>query len=79
MADFAARVCQGHIGRAKYFATYEKVRSNRKVIMQLLFQLGSLADAFQAEFNDKTNILRNFSSFGQIRKRNLGYLSLSFH
>jgi DNA polymerase III subunit delta' len=48
MADFAARVSQGHIGRAKYLATNESVRSNRKVIMQLPLQLGSLAAAFQA-------------------------------
>jgi DNA polymerase-3 subunit delta' len=48
MADFAARVSQGHIGRAKYLATSESVRSNRKTIMQLPLQLGSLAAAFQA-------------------------------
>jgi DNA polymerase-3 subunit delta' len=48
MADFAARVSQGHIGRAKYLATNEIVRSNRKLIMQLPLQLGSLAAAFQA-------------------------------
>ncbi|CAN2230733.1 DNA polymerase III subunit delta' [Candidatus Planktophila dulcis] len=48
MADFAARVSQGHIGRAKYLATNESVRSNRKTIMQLPLQLGSLAEAFQA-------------------------------
>ncbi len=48
MADFAARVSQGHIGRAKYLATNESVRSNRKVIMHLPLQLGSLAAAFQA-------------------------------
>jgi DNA polymerase-3 subunit delta' len=48
MADFAARVSQGHIGRAKYLATNESVRSNRKLIMQLPLQLGSLAEAFQA-------------------------------
>ena len=47
MADFAARVSQGHIGRAKYLATNEKVRSNRKEIIQLPLQLGSLAAAFQ--------------------------------
>ncbi len=45
MADFAARVSQGHIGRAKYLATNESVRSNRKTIMQLPLQLGSLAAA----------------------------------
>ena len=48
MADFAARVSQGHIGRARYLATNESVRSNRKVIMQLPLQLGSLTAAFQA-------------------------------
>jgi len=48
MADFAARVSQGHIGRAKYLATNETVRSNRKIIMQLPLQIGSLAAAFQA-------------------------------
>ncbi len=48
MADFAARVSQGHIGRAKFLATTESVRSNRKVIMQLPLQLGSLAAAIQA-------------------------------
>jgi DNA polymerase-3 subunit delta' len=48
MADFAARVSQGHIGRAKYLATNESVRSNRKTIMQLPLQLRSLAAAFQA-------------------------------
>ena len=48
MADFAARVSQGHIGRAKYLATNESVRSNRIIIMQLPLQLGSLASAFQS-------------------------------
>jgi DNA polymerase III subunit delta' len=48
MADFAARVSQGHFGRARYLATNESVRSNRKVILQLPLQLGSLAAAFQA-------------------------------
>ncbi len=48
IADFAARVSQGHIGRARYLATNESVRSNRKNIMQLPFQLGSLAAAYQA-------------------------------
>jgi DNA polymerase-3 subunit delta' len=48
MAQFAAKVSQGHIGRARYFATNEAARSNRKVIMQLPMQLGSLAYALQA-------------------------------
>jgi DNA polymerase-3 subunit delta' len=48
MAQFAAKVSQGHIGRARYFATNETARSNRKVIMQLPMQLGSLAAALQA-------------------------------
>jgi DNA polymerase-3 subunit delta' len=48
MALFAAKVSQGHIGRARYLATNETVRSNRNVIMQLPMQLGSLASALQA-------------------------------
>lgn len=48
MADFAAIVSQGHIGRAKYLATNESARSNRQRIMQLPLQLGSLASAFEA-------------------------------
>jgi DNA polymerase-3 subunit delta' len=48
MADFAARVCQGHIGRAKYLATNEIVRSNRGVIMKLPLQLTSIAAAYEA-------------------------------
>mgnify|MGYP000294480701 CR=1 FL=1 len=48
MADFAARVSQGHIGRAKYIATNEHVRSNRKVIMNLALHLTNVSEAFKA-------------------------------
>lgn len=48
MAHFAARVSQGHIGRAKYLANNENVRSNRSRIMNLPLQLNSLAAAFKA-------------------------------
>ena len=48
MALFAAKVSQGHIGRARYLATNETARSNRKTIMQLPMRLGSLASALQA-------------------------------
>jgi DNA polymerase-3 subunit delta' len=48
MATFAARVSQGHIGRARYLATNESVRSNRSTIMKLPLQLNSLAAAFKA-------------------------------
>jgi DNA polymerase-3 subunit delta' len=48
MAEFAARVSQGHIGRARYLARSETTRSNRKMIMQMPLQLGSLAAALQA-------------------------------
>jgi DNA polymerase-3 subunit delta' len=48
MADFAARVSQGHIGRARYIATNEHVRSNRAQVMKLPLQLSSIAAAFQA-------------------------------
>lgn len=48
MAHFAAKVSQGHIGRAKYLAKNETVRSNRTTIMRLPLQLNSLAAAFKA-------------------------------
>ena len=48
MADFAARVSQGHIGRARYIATNESVRSNRAQVMKLPLQLNSIAAAFTA-------------------------------
>ena len=48
MAHFAARVSQGHIGRAKYLAFNEGARSNRTTIMHLPLQLNSLAAAFKA-------------------------------
>ena len=48
MADFAARVSQGHIGRARYLAKNENVRGNRARIMALPLQLNSLAAAFAA-------------------------------
>jgi DNA polymerase-3 subunit delta' len=48
MADFAARVSQGHIGRARYIATNEHVRSNRAQVMKLPLQLNSIAAAYTA-------------------------------
>ena len=48
MADFAARVSQGHIGRARYIATNEGVRSNRSIILNLPLRLATIADAFKA-------------------------------
>jgi DNA polymerase-3 subunit delta' len=48
MADFAARVSQGHIGRARYIATNEDVRNHRTTIMALPLQLSTIADAYKA-------------------------------
>ena len=48
MADFAARVSQGHIGRARYIATNEHMRSNRAQVMKLPLQLTSIAAAYTA-------------------------------
>jgi DNA polymerase-3 subunit delta' len=48
MADFAARVSQGHIGRARYIATNEDVRNHRSTIMALPLQLSTIADAYKA-------------------------------
>ncbi len=48
MADFAARVSQGHIGRAKYLANNESVRNTRTTIMKLPLTLKGISSAFAA-------------------------------
>ena len=48
MADFAARVSQGHIGRARYLAKNEAVRNTRATIMQLPLTLKGISSAFAA-------------------------------
>ncbi len=48
MADFAARVSQGHIGRARYLAMNESVRNTRTTIMKLPLQVQNIASAFKA-------------------------------
>ncbi|MDP1852160.1 MAG: DNA polymerase III subunit delta' [Candidatus Planktophila sp.] len=48
MADFAARVSQGHIGRAKYLAKNEAVRNTRTTIMKLPLSLKGISSAFAA-------------------------------
>jgi len=48
MADFAARVSQGHIGRARYLAKNESVRNARMAIMKLPLTLKGISSAFSA-------------------------------
>ena len=48
MADFAARVSQGHIGRARYLANNESVRNTRTTIMKLPLTLNGISSAFVA-------------------------------
>jgi DNA polymerase-3 subunit delta' len=48
MADFAARVSQGHIGRARYIATNDDVRNHRSTILAIPLQLSTIADAYKA-------------------------------
>jgi DNA polymerase-3 subunit delta' len=48
MADFAARVSQGHIGRARYLANNESVRNTRTTIMKLPVTLQGISSAFAA-------------------------------
>ena len=47
MADFAARVSQGHIGRARHLATNEEVRNRRQAILAIPSQLTSIASAYK--------------------------------
>jgi len=46
LADWAARVSQGHIGRARALATNEEVRNRRKAIVDVPFRLNSVAMCF---------------------------------
>ena len=48
MADFAARVSQGHIGRARHLATDESIRGRRNTIMKLPLTITDIASAFKA-------------------------------
>ena len=48
MADFAARVSQGHIGRARHLATNEDVRNRRNAILSIPSQLNSISAAYSA-------------------------------
>jgi DNA polymerase-3 subunit delta' len=48
MADFAARVSQGHIGRARYLANNESVRNTRTTIMKLPLTLQGISSSFAA-------------------------------
>lgn len=48
MADFAARVSQGHIGRARHLATNEAVRNRRNSILAIPSQITSISSAFSA-------------------------------
>ena len=48
MADFAARVSQGHIGRARHLASDESIRARRNTIMNLPFTITDISSAFAA-------------------------------
>lgn len=48
MADFASRVSQGHIGRARHLASDESIRSRRNTIMNLPFTVTDISSAFAA-------------------------------
>lgn len=48
MADYAARVSQGHIGRARHLASDEGIRARRSTILNLPFTITTIASAFAA-------------------------------
>ena len=47
LAEYAARISQGHIGRAKYLAQNPKTISRRKSILDLILNLKTTSDAFK--------------------------------
>ena len=48
MAAFAARVSQGHIGRARFIATNQEAQSRRKKVLALAFSLKDIDSCFKA-------------------------------
>ena len=48
MADFAARVSQGHIGRARHLAKCEEARTRRQAILKISLMITDIASAFKA-------------------------------
>lgn len=48
MADFAARVSQGHIGRARHLAKSEAARTRRQAILKISLLITDVASAFKA-------------------------------
>ena len=48
MADFAARVSQGHIGRARHLAKSEEARTRRQTILKISLMITDIASAFKA-------------------------------
>lgn len=48
MADFAARVSQGHIGRARHLAKSEEARTRRQAILKISLMITDMASAFKA-------------------------------
>jgi len=47
-AAFAARVSQGHIGRARFIATNQEARSRREEVLSLAFSLTDIDSCFKA-------------------------------
>ena len=48
MADFAARVSQGHIGRARHLAKSEEARTRRQAILKISLVITDISSAFKA-------------------------------
>ena len=48
MADFTARVSQGHIGRARHLAKSEEARTRRQAILKISLMITDIASAFKA-------------------------------
>lgn len=67
MADYAARVSQGHIGRARHLASDENIRSRRNTILNLPFTINSLATAFSAASTLITLVTEEAATASSIR------------
>lgn len=79
MADFAARVTSGHIGRARYLANNESVRNTRTTILKLPLTLKNISSAFAAAQTLLDLVTQDAKTQAQVHnQKELDELSLAY-
>ena len=73
VADYASRVSQGHIGRAKYLAQNPESRNRRNQILNLVLNIKTVEDSFRFA----TELIRISTEEAKSRIENLNDIELS--